>query len=494
MHKIDRRSFLSGAASSGAAMLALSQIGCAEPRPTAMSPEIAQDMALLRQALAIHPGAERYMSVSEIDAAITQLGSDLTANEALDQRYLIFSRFLSRLKCGHTYANFFNQSPAVRDALFDRQTRLPFAFRWLEEGMVVTQAVPGVDIPAGSIVTDINGVDPNEMLETLLPYTRADGNALGKRRALLEVQNRSRFEYFDIFHGLVYGVPANGAHDIGFVMPSGEARSVRADAISLADRQAIRQAAQAQTDIDEALWQFEVRDNVAILTMPGWSTFNTSWDWQGWLDERLDESVDLDGLIIDNRSNEGGDISVGARLMSRLISEPISVPQSRRLVRFRSFPEALREHAGTWDRSFYAIGENADPVEDGFYQLPVSTAFPTTLQPRGRTVSVPVVLLTSPTNSSAGFMFAKIAKQSGRMRLVGEETGGNRRGTNGDGFFFTTLPHIGIEFDLPMVGHFPETPQPDSGIVPDVTISETAADIANGFDATLARAFEELGR
>ncbi|MEM6301343.1 MAG: peptidase S41, partial [Pseudomonadota bacterium] len=65
-------------------------------------------------------------------------------------------------------------------------------------------------------------------------------------------------------------------------------------------------------------------------------------------------------------------------------------------------------------------------------------------------------------------------------------------GINGDGYFFTTLPHSGIEFDVPIVGKFPLTPQPDAGVSPDLMVKESVADIVKGKDRTMDAAVSLL--
>ena len=42
--------------------------------------------------------------------------------------------------------------------------------------------------------------------------------------------------------------------------------------------------------------------------------------------------------------------------------------------------------------------------------------------------------------------------------------------------------------DLPLIGYFPTTPQPDAGIVPDVRVAPTSADMAAGRDPVMTRA------
>jgi hypothetical protein len=443
------------------------------------------DIAVLRAAMDIHPGSLRYLNPAALDASLVQLRKELAATEATAKRYLALSRFLSKLRCGHTYANFYNQSKSLQSALFDRPTRLPFAFRWLDDVMVVTDAAPGVDLQRGSVIKRINGVATVDVLNSLLPYTRADGTSSGKRKALLEVQHRDEFEFFDVFHGLVYGDPQGGMHQLEYVDPEGHEREQCVAPISLAERQALRAEKQGTRGAQDALWRFEVRDGVGVLTMADWSVYKTEWDWRTWLDVQLDRAAELRGLVIDNRQNEGGNPEVGFHMLSRMINEPLPFPKYARLVRFRTLPESIRPFAKTWDSHFYNIGENAEPVGRGFLKLSADKDAPQQIDPRGKLVTTPAVLLTSPTNSSAAFTFALLAKSSRRLQLVGETTGGNRRGINGDGYFFTTLPNCGIEFDIPIVGKFPYTPEPDAGVVPDIPVTESVADISTGNDRTM---------
>lgn len=79
-------------------------------------------------------------------------------------------------------------------------------------------------------------------------------------------------------------------------------------------------------------------------------------------------------------------------------------------------------------------------------------------------------------------------QQSGAATLIGQPTGGNRRGINGGAFFFLKLPASGIEIDLPLIASLLDTPQPDAAIQPDVLVQTTAEDIASGRDPQMAAA------
>ena len=110
------------------------------------------------------------------------------------------------------------------------------------------------------------------------------------------------------------------------------------------------------------------------------------------------------------------------------------------------------------------------------------------ISPRGRRFGGKVAVLIDASCSSATFQFANAISRQGIATLVGEPTGGNRRGINGDAYFFVRLPETGLEVDLPIVGIFSAEPQPDAGIIPDRLVHQTAKDIAQGRDRQLAAA------
>ena len=87
----------------------------------------------------------------------------------------------------------------------------------------------------------------------------------------------------------------------------------------------------------------------------------------------------------------------------------------------------------------------------------------------------------------------RVLQQSGLGRLCGGPTGGNLRGINGGAFFFLRLPASGLEVDVPLIGRFPQTPMPDAGLMPDIAVQDTAADIAAGRDSVMDAAMAVLG-
>jgi Peptidase family S41 len=460
------------------------------PPPTAASAaavaELGADIDLTREILlALHPGLLRYNSPLQIDASMVSLKRSFASAPDLTQRYLVLSRFLAMLKCGHSYANFFNQKREVQQALFDKRSRLPFSMRWVGEGMFITSEQDKLpsSLTRGTQIGAINGVPVRTMLAALLPYTRADGNNDAKRRNLLNLRGLSKYEFFDVFHGLVYGEPPGGVFRLDVKTPDGKISVVEVPALTTAERHA-----QLPAVADDApLWDWRITDQgVAVLAMPGWALYNSKWDWQAWLTEKLDAFAADDaakGLVVDVRGNEGG-LDCGNLILERFLKADSVLPL-RRLVRYQKTPAHLNSVLDTWDTSFRDWGDKAKRVDDRFFALPAGE---TTVRPKGPRIDKPLLVLTDAANSSATFAFAQRVKSARVGKLVGEATGGNQRGINGGAFFFVRLPASGIEFDLPLIGTFPPQPAPDAGIEPDVKVDVAAVDIATGIDAQMERA------
>ena len=444
------------------------------------------DIAILREALTLHPGLYRYASPAEVEARIAALETAFAATATLDEQYLVLSRFLATIRCGHSYANFFNQRKAVTSALFDRPTRLPFSFRWIDGRMIVTRDASGTGaLLPGSEVRTINVVAARDLLARLMPYARADGHNDAKRVSLLEVHGDDSIEYFDVFHGLLFGAPRDGAHRLDIRTPDRRERNVTVPAIALAARRAAMSPAALSDEAPTWTWTMRA-DGIALLTMPGWAVYDAKWNWRDWLDVRLASLSGATGLVIDLRGNEGG-VNCGDHILARLTTRDIEHEGYVQKLRFRRTPATLDRYLDTWDDSFRTLGVGGADLPDGFIARPGAAAV-TRIAAVGPRITCPVAALIGPVNSSATFQFAAVAKRTGLVRTFGSPTGGNRRGINGGCFFFVRLPASGLEFDVPLVGEFPTVPQPDAGLLPDVAVAASADDIAHGRDPVLERA------
>jgi hypothetical protein len=238
--------------------------------------------------------------------------------------------------------------------------------------------------------------------------------------------------------------------------------------------------------------------------MPTWALYDSKWDWKSWLDGHLDELAYRKALalIVDLRGNEGGN-DIGNEILQRLVRSDLKIAGYRRLVRYQKTPADLDPYLDTWDASFKYWGAAAVEMDKPWPTAPTVHYFALTkydddgsggdvIHPTGKPFLGKVFVLVEANNSSATFQFARVVQTNKLGTLVGQPTGGNQRGINGGAFFFLRLPNSQIEMDLPLIGTFPETPQPDGGLQPDVMVTPTLQDIISGRDAAMAKVEELL--
>ncbi|PHV13391.1 S41 family peptidase [Chitinimonas sp. BJB300] len=456
-----------------------------------LSPAALQaDGRLLRETLqALHPGLYRYNSPSQIEAHFQQLQARFRTSQSVAQAYLAFAAFTAQVKCSNTGPDFDNQPDHVRHAVLEAP-RLPFYFRWLNERMVITRSF-NPELPIGTQVLRLDGVPVEQILQALLPLVSADGNNEAQRFSGLEVQGRRPVEAFDVYWPLRF--PLEGRQlQLSVLKPNASRiQQIKLPLQAFADRTAIRQA----DNNPLARWQLRFPNpRIALLQMPSWAVGD--WDWRGFLQQSFQKLAEkqVSELVIDLRGNEGGADAVGDSLLGYLMDQsPLPKPMLDK-VRYQQVPALLRPHLETADPSFYRWNTVPDADADGLFALfngQTATNPLTLLAPgfRGR-----VVLLVDGSNRAASFQFAQRVRELRRGLLFGRPTGGNLRGSNDGAFMYLRLPGSGIEIDIPLVAHFSTKPEAEAGLLPDVTINTTPAQIAAGRDSEWEMLWRWLGR
>ncbi|MGA8893530.1 MAG: S41 family peptidase, partial [Anaeromyxobacteraceae bacterium] len=236
-------------------------------------------------------------------------------------------------------------------------------------------------------------------------------------------------------------------------------------------------------------WRLRVdSEGLAVLTMPTWALYTTTWDWKASLRTTFETLVDrgVTDLVIDLRENEGG-LGVGDEILAHLVDAPFALDDLERRVRYRQVPARLNPYLDTWDDGFRNWGMNAQPIDDRFFRqlLPADRRRGDVVRPVAPRFTGRVFVLVSPVNGSATYEFALTARRRGLATLVGGPLGGNERGINGGAFFFLRLPGSGLEVDLPAIGYFRPGEAPDAAPRPDVIAAPTVESIAAGVDPAL---------
>ena len=111
----------------------------------------ARRFAVLKRTLtAIHPGIYRYLTLEALEKEFAALAAKLDAPLTEGEFFILISQIASRLKCGHTFANPYNQDKKLKERLFDRRNYLPFYFRLIDGKMIVTANASSKKIAVGS--------------------------------------------------------------------------------------------------------------------------------------------------------------------------------------------------------------------------------------------------------------------------------------------------------------------------------------------------------
>jgi hypothetical protein len=83
----------------------------ARPETQLSGADLHQDFLVLERIYKeLHPGLYRYNTPPQMAAHFAELDRRLSRDQTLESAYLAVSQFLALIKCGHTHANFFNQS------------------------------------------------------------------------------------------------------------------------------------------------------------------------------------------------------------------------------------------------------------------------------------------------------------------------------------------------------------------------------------------------
>ena len=210
-------------------------------------------------------------------------------------------------------------------------------------------------------------------------------------------------------------------------------------------------------------------------------------DWKQFLQDAFAEvnQKKMPNLILDIRGNEGGADEVNMMLSRYLVSKPIELAGQRELLRYETIPLELDPYLDTWDSSFKNRTGRVKPLGDGFYTWNNARPEGRTIKPGSDAYQGNVYLLVDAANSSATFTLASVLKRHKLATLVGQTTGGNKRGITGGQYFFLRLPHSTLEMDIPLIGYFPLTEQPDEGLMPDAYVEPNVEDVLNGVDTEL---------
>lgn len=455
--------------------------------------QIDEDIAVLKEIIQyVHPNIYKYRDSLELQNDFTLLEAEIKGNPIVTNVYGAVSKFAAKIKCSHTFTNPWNQGGIMEKANFYQQDKIPFTFNRIGKRLFIDKnASDSSELKKGMEIISINSVNTSDVLTKLADYVTSDGNNYEKKLERLSVTGEEKFSMFDIFYPIEFGTTKIFTLQLKDIN-TGEELETTLKAMSKTNRTKIllERYGKLDTSLRDG-WNFEIiNDNVARLSIKSFAVHRNEFDWKAYLDDVFKQlnKKSISNFIIDIRANEGGEGEVGQYILEHVIQKPFKVNAMQSSVRYLEIPSYFKKHISTWDNFPYDFnGKIASQKEHRYFLKEKYSLKETTIKPKKNNYKGKVFLITDASNSSATHLMAMYAKQIENITIVGQETGGNQMGTNGNFMFFLRLPNTKVELDIPVINMYVNTEKKaiDGGVKPHIEITKNAQDFIKNIDTEL---------
>jgi len=447
--------------------------------------QLLADLAIAKETIMnIHPGVTRYLDEMQLAQLFSQTKQQLSQPQSVKDAYLIFSKLAATLQCGHTHTGIYNQSALIDQLTLAPANKLPLLFQNIDNRWFITHNLSDKSIiRPGTEIIAINNMAVKTISQQLRSFLSADGNNPAQLKYLTQLLPTTSYQLFDAYFPLLFN-PNNQHYKLTLRLPN-SSREVIIDVVALT----LKEREQALLNLEPTLadntssWQYRtLANNTVYLKLGSFATYNMEFDWRAFYAQAFTDIAQTQAqhLIIDIRGNGGGSdetmLQLGEYLSGSLNKQLPFITKRSNI----EISDNIKPYLKTWDNELFTQAQPSIPILEK-----VQTPFD------GK-----VWLLVDGANSSATFMMAKQYQDAGIATIIGSPTGGNVNGINGGGMFFMVLPNTQIEIDIPIYQYLPVDdivdPQNTQGVIPDVLIKPTVADIITAQDGVLKRVLAHI--
>jgi Peptidase family S41 len=423
-----------------------------------------------------------------MDTAFARL--DRRADSAMTDvsLYRELALLLAKIRCNHTKAEY----PATLERFrTEHATHLPARVRVFGKRMFVAKSVRGVITP-GTEIVNINGIPAAEVVTRLSRFVAIDGFTDFARSTLLESDDDLMGSDLDHYWPIEFGFTdrwvfalrtASGSRDSVTLAPItfGAWRALGGDSLTVDFRSGTS-------------WSM-LDDTTAMLTLRSFVNYRTPIDADSLYRAIFGQlkTRNVRHLIVDLRENGGGSDDASWGLLRYFTDVPVTPLRGvrRRTIRIDSTLAAAFDTWGDRASIFTPTPTSFESENAGWYAE--RGAVPA-LAPAPNAFRGHVSLLTGRRNSSGSTMLLAVLQQlgarNGRLRLVGEETGGSAEGPTAGQILFLRLPESRIRVRIPLKRSDVNVSDVVTGlgVFPDVDATETLSDFRAGIDRALVSA------
>lgn len=377
--------------------------------------EMVEDLRALRDfVVANHPDAYYANTEEAIDQFSASLEQGLPDSLSRIDFWRICYQQITAYNDAHTrmrYSSFYSDYLKQGGLLF------PLPIRFTEAGLLVTNDSTGIRaVPAGSQIRAINGISTEALKKELFLFAR------GETSQIDSLMVNERFAYY---MWLAYGW--EGPFLIDYYTPGGVRKQVNLPGVSL---QEWRARTGWSPPPGRVLQLKYLNDSTAYLYIRNFYSASKKGYKKAFdsVFERLRAKTGLKYLIIDNRTNDGGEDTYAEYLCRYFARQPFrSVARSYWYVTpaFKeTFKRAFIPKQVRWMRPLYVLNPHTRAIwragdgELAEVKKKFTKPFPAQRQFRGE-----VVFLSDVGTFSAGSMFAAMFKDFNMGTIIGRPTG-----------------------------------------------------------------------
>lgn len=396
--------------------------------------------------------------------------------------------FISALKCGHTQLK---HSENYTPSAADRMPHLPFQVL-VRNGKAWVTSHQVKELRTADELLTINNVPVSEIIQHGGDLYSTDGNNETFKELFL-----SEYDGFEDACNKYYHWKA--PYNITLRTSGGEAKTLLIDTVPPTTPQAepVNEADNYKgwtisSNTDYLPLRYFKDGSIACFEVHTYQYADTA------IFEKAFEEIHAKGiknLIIDLRHNTGGDIRIGAKLITYLADAPFqmvgdvwtSAPDPAKS-RFAQYFDTARTE------SFYQSFKPTGIIKDGHYEYDFQPAFgkllgKTALDKTNHYNGNLFVLIDGATFSAGAHSAAAIKQYCKNARFIGRETAGGAEGCSGGTLQHLTLPHTGIVVEFPWLRLVSVLKDPvyGHGIMPDYVVAYTPQDVVTKKDVDLGK-------
>ena len=472
-----------------------------DPSHTFKLSAIQEDYSIFRNTLEkYHPSLYWYTTKDSMDYFFNWGQQQLKDSMTEMDFYKVLSYVIAKVHCGHStiknskYYTYYLDTAKHR-ALF------PLSVKVWKDTVVSYGSLNRSDsvLYGGAIIKSINGIATKSIVDSLVKFVSTDG--YNENHLYQWLSNRGNFASL---YTAVYGLAPT--YQIEFLNKNNEQKSVTIkNYVAAADtnrkkvgaapvRLSKKQIHQQKLN-DIRSMQIDTAGSTAVMRL---NSFGNNYHLRSYFKKAFAaiKKNNITNLVIDVRTNGGGNVTNAIRLGRYMSSHSLKVADSiyaiRRCISANSHIEKRFQHQVSIllaTRKKLVEHNNGEKKKEFHFNYFEKHQF----KPLHKDFfSGNVYIITGANSFSATSIFVNFIAAEKNIWTVGEETGGGSYGNSGFMIPDVTLPNTKLKFRLPlfrMVAN-KENPKTGRGIYPEIPAVPTVSTIRNGKDIKMETVLE----